>query len=70
MIQGKLKRLRCYTKSIRRGTTKRVSSKVPRKENPARFHLTRVKQPRLVAKDAAVTADEMGKVDKDATVPH
>ena len=57
-------------KSIRRGTTKRVSGEVPRKENPARFHLTRVKKPRLVAEDAAVTVDKVGKVAVDATVPH
>ena len=35
-----------------------------------RFHVKWVKQPRLVAEDAAVTADEVGKVAKDATVPH
>ena len=52
------------------GEPKRVSGEVPCKENPARFHLTRVKQPRLVVEDVTVTANKMGKVDKDATVPH
>ena len=32
--------------------------------------MTWFKKPRLVAEDVAVTADKVGKVTKDATVPH
>ena len=39
------------------------------KRESAKFHLTWVKIPMLVAEDASVTADKVQKVAEDATVP-